>query len=875
MSEEAALEETQREQGPLALLRRWRARRRLWGGWQPPLWMAVVGLCLLALLTLGGNLVASLLPADKADQREQIVVWSSVDLGDDVYTLVHQFELDHPEYDVVIGNAVARDLAGDAQRLLSAVAGGVPPDLVWFDRFAIGEWASRGALTDLRPMLAAQDRADPDRIDIGDYYPWAVDEVSYAPPGKPGATPGLFGIPTFTDVRLLFTNSDFLRQEGMVDASGQTTPPTTWDDLLRDAVRLTRFERPGEPASGIRRLGFAPKVGNSWLYLYAFEAGGNFLSRDGTKITLDSPPVVRALDYMTEVYDSLGGVAQVDAMQSGFQAGALDPFLTGQVAMKIEGNTAMATIADYRPGMDFRLTLPPMPADQLALGRKPVTWSGGFAWVVPATSQHKSGAFKLLQYLSSWEATQLLERGRREARESEGRIYLPSTLANREQFARLVRSSIEENPDVPETFRKAYKVIQEGLENTRIRPVTPVGQLLWNEHVRATDAATNHAQVEAARRAGIGESQYALRRSAVDVQRQLDRVLEPPPPHVVTWWPYFVGYAVLLLAPFAAAGLYLKTRGARHGYSLREAGAAVLFCSPWLIGFAVFVGGPILFSIVLSFTRYDVLSDARYVGLANYRDLLGDPIFFKSLGNTAYMLIRIPLVMAAGLAIALLLNRAINGIGVYRTAFYMPAIVPLVAASLLWIWLFNPNYGAINGVLSWIFDTWPFEAVEWVIGRLSGQPFAFAPPLWLQDADWSKPALIVMGLWSAGGGMVIWLAGLQSISPQLYEAAAIDGATGWRQFLHVTLPMLSPYVLFNLIVGVIGTMQIFGEAYIMTEGGPVDSTLFYAYYLFKQAFQFFRMGYASALAWILFLVVLALTLLQLWLSRRWVHYENA
>ncbi|HWP41496.1 MAG TPA: sugar ABC transporter permease, partial [Tepidisphaeraceae bacterium] len=277
------------------------------------------------------------------------------------------------------------------------------------------------------------------------------------------------------------------------------------------------------------------------------------------------------------------------------------------------------------------------------------------------------------------------------------------------------------------------------------------------------------------------------------------------------------------------------------------------FASPWMIGFAVLVGGPILFSILLSFTRYDVLTPARYVGLDNYRQLLHDSLLYKSLGNTAYMLIRIPLMMAVSLAIALLLNRAVRGIGFYRTAFYMPAIVPMVAASLLWVWLLNPTAGVINRMLGWFIDS---------------------PPLWLQDPAWSKPSLILMSLWTAGAGMIIWLAGLQSIPQQLYEAASIDGAGAWRRFVHVTLPMLSPYILFNTIVGVIGTMQIFGEAYIMTAGGPVDSTLFYAYYLFKQAFGYFRMGYASALAWILFLVVLGLTLVQLWLGKKWVHYEQ-
>jgi multiple sugar transport system permease protein len=200
------------------------------------------------------------------------------------------------------------------------------------------------------------------------------------------------------------------------------------------------------------------------------------------------------------------------------------------------------------------------------------------------------------------------------------------------------------------------------------------------------------------------------------------------------------------------------------------------------------------------------------------------------------------------------LNRAIRAIGFYRTAFYMPAILPMVAASLLWVWLLNPTQGVINSVLSHVMKN---------------------PPLWLQDATWSKPSLILMGLWTAGAGMIIWLAGLQSIPPQLYEAASIDGAGPWRRFVNVTLPMLSPYILFNAIVGLIGTMQIFGEAYVMTAGGPSDSTLFYAYYLFKQAFQYFRMGYSGALAWILFVIVLALTMLQLWAGRKWVHYEQA
>jgi multiple sugar transport system permease protein len=169
--------------------------------------------------------------------------------------------------------------------------------------------------------------------------------------------------------------------------------------------------------------------------------------------------------------------------------------------------------------------------------------------------------------------------------------------------------------------------------------------------------------------------------------------------------------------------------------------------------------------------------------------------------------------------------------------------------------------GGINGALRWMLDLAGIENV--------------ALPMWIQSKEWSKPSLILINLWAAGGGMIIWLAGLQSIPPQLYEAASIDGAGPWRRFWNVTIPMLTPYILFNLIIGMIGTLQIFAEAYIVTTGGPDDSTLFYAYYLFRQAFQYFQMGYASALAWILFVTVLALTLVQLWLSRKWVHYEQS
>lgn len=287
-----------------------------------------------------------------------------------------------------------------------------------------------------------------------------------------------------------------------------------------------------------------------------------------------------------------------------------------------------------------------------------------------------------------------------------------------------------------------------------------------------------------------------------------------------------------------------------------EIRAGVLFASPWMAGFLLFTLGPLVASIWLSMTQYDVLTPPRFVGLDNYRNIiLADRLFYKSLYNTLYITVfGVPANILMGLGIAMLLNLKVKGMHFYRTIYYLPSIVPTVASAILWMWLLNPQFGLINAALS-------------LLG-ISG-------PAWLSSETWSKPSIILMGLWGAGGSMVIYLAGLKGIPEQLYEAAEIDGAGIWAKFFKITLPMLTPTLFFNLIMGIIGHLQIFAQAYIMTGGGPVDSTLFYVYYLFNNAFAYFKMGYASALAWILFLIILVITLIQFHFANRWVYYEGA
>jgi len=287
----------------------------------------------------------------------------------------------------------------------------------------------------------------------------------------------------------------------------------------------------------------------------------------------------------------------------------------------------------------------------------------------------------------------------------------------------------------------------------------------------------------------------------------------------------------------------------------REALWFYLLISPWLVHFLVLSLGPIVTSAVLSLTQYDIVNPATFVGLANYRRMFAeDPLFLTSLKvTTIWVAAGLPLRLVVALALAVLLNQRLPGVGVLRTLYYLPSVISGVAAAVVWMWVLQPQFGLLNYAL-----------------RTVGVP----APDWLSSPSWALPGLIVMSLWSTGATMVIFLAGLQGIPIELYEAASIDGAGGLRQFVAITVPMITPVILFNLIIGIISSFQVFTQAFIMTNGGPSNATLFYVLYLYRVAFQYSQMGYASAMAWVLFLIVLALSMLVFRSSDRWVHYEG-
>jgi multiple sugar transport system permease protein len=287
----------------------------------------------------------------------------------------------------------------------------------------------------------------------------------------------------------------------------------------------------------------------------------------------------------------------------------------------------------------------------------------------------------------------------------------------------------------------------------------------------------------------------------------------------------------------------------------RERAEFYLAIAPWIVGFVGFTGGPILASIYFSFTDWNVLTAPRWVGLDNYRELIAvDPIFWVALYNTAFYTVgHVPLTLAVALGAALLVNRRVPFIPFFRTVYYLPTVTAGVAVSILWLWIFNPEFGLVNYALGMV---------------------GIQGPGWLFSKEWAKPALIIMSAWGFGEAMVILLAGLQGVPEHLYEAARIDGAGTWAEFRHVTLPMVSPVIFFVLVVSIINSFQVFTNVWVMTRGGPADATLMYVLQMYLKAFSDLKMGYTSAMAWILFAIVLALTLLQFRFANRWVYYEG-
>lgn len=801
---------------------------------------------------LAAALVLAAHPAAFGKDPQTVLVWG-INYGPDskgLEAVVRAFERLNPDLRVRVMNLGAG--AMNPQKLMTSIVGNVSPDVINQDRFTISDWASRGAFMPLQDLIARDlARGDAYVPDPAKYYPAVWAEASYA--GK------VYGIPTSADNRILYYNKRLFREsEAKLRAAGldPNRAPRTWSELIAYGKALTVKDGQGN----LKQAGFLPNFGNSWLYMYAFQNNASFMSADGRRCTLYSKESEEALQFIVDGYREIaGGYERAKAFETGFQNKENDPFVIGKVAMKIDGDWILNDLSRYAPSLELGVAPPPVPDDRYyRRGRfanekdRFVTWMGGFSYAIPAGARNPEGGWRFIKFVTSTQGRLIEAEAQRNWERRRGREFIPRLQGSREANEALYARFKPASPKFAAALRQHIDLSPYG----RIRPVTFVGQVLWNEHVRALE---NAAMEKKAPKEALLDGQAV-------VQKELDAVFNAKQfPLVDLRVPaaLFGGLAAL-----AVVGLYVAYSRKRLGRLARhEARWAYLFVAPWVIGFCVFTLGPMLASFFFSFTQYDVLSPARWVGTKNFADMARSDWgnVSKAFGNVIYMAgVGVPLGIATGLSVALLLNSAVRGMRYYRTIFYMPAIVPVTASAVLWIWILtpDPNKGLINSF-------WQSTVGSW---------FGLAPPGWLNAEAWSKPALILMGLWGAGSGMILWLAGLKGVPAQLYEAASIDGASPRQQFWSVTLPQLSPIIFFNLVMGFIGALQEFDRVYVMrpaSEGtvGPADSLMMPVFHLFTNGFSYFKMGYASALAWVIFTIILVVTLVQFGLGRRWVHYE--
>ena len=783
-----------------------------------------------------------------ASERKEIIFWGQ-SFGPDskgFEATIVEFEKKNPEYKVRVLSMGAGRM--NPQKLMTAIVGNVPPDVIYQDRFTLSDWANRGAFMPLDDLIARDKGKDPLTPDLSKYVPATVDEAKFN--GK------LYGIPFGCDTRVLYYNKKIFRDEAEnLRKAGldPERPPRTWSEVLAYSKVLTKVSKDGR----LLRAGFLPNYGNSWLYLYAFQNNASFISPDGRRCTMNTPEAREALKFMVDGYDLIGGYEKAQTFQAGFRGNENDPFYSGQVAMKIDGDWILPNFLRFAPSLDFGVSEPPVPDDRYnKVGRfkdekdQFITWAGGFSWAIPRGARNVEGGWKLLKWLGSADARVMEFQAQADWEKRRGREFVPRILANTEANERSYKLLKPVNANVAAALRMHIDVSNVA----RIRPVTFVGQTLWNEHVRAVDQASLK----------VVSIEKALQESQDRVQKDLDAEWNKEKYPVISMAiPAMLGGSVAVALVVGFAIYFSRQKLGRVGKN--EAKWAYIMISPWLIGFLVFTVGPMVASLFFSFTQYNVLTEARWVGFKNYIDLVqidGERLT-KAFSNVLYLGgVGLPLGIITGIAVAMLLNTGVKGMRFYRTAFYLPAIVPAIAGTILWIFILSPDpaRGIVNGL--WLSVITPM--------------FGVAPPGWTSVESWAKPALTFMGLWGAGSGMLLWLAALNGIPKSLYEAASIDGANAKQQFFRITLPMLSPMILFSVVMGTIGSINEFDRVYLITNGdgyGPNDTMLVPVYYLFQNAFAFFKMGYASALAWVIFLVVMIIALLQLKLSKKFVYSE--
>jgi multiple sugar transport system permease protein len=686
-------------------------------------------------------------------------------------------------------------------KLKIMLAGRQPLDVTWIDIIDFSQFLDDNVVLDLQPFFDADPTWNRD-----DYFEPPLQAFS----DRQGH---LYGLPSTFTPYVMYYNKDILA------AAGIAAPKEgwTWDDLRTACLKVTR-DLDGDGRSDQWGISIT-----QWLQAIApwiWQNGGGFMDGTMTHCTLDEPGARGAIGFLEQLlYDD--GVATSDAtFDAQFTEGL---FQAGKVAFY--GPVGYWETYRFKKIDAFRWDVAPLPRNKHS-----ATSIALRSYVVCRDTEHPQLAYEFLRALAG-------EKLQRElARIGNGVPGLKSA-AFSEDFLK---------PDVPPDSEQVFLDV---IANARFQPVfanwRDIEQLVQTELEQCFILRTMNA----------GEACDAITRKANDFLARQRADLERPRLPLSTAAFVLAGGLCLLIA------LFLLLRGKRPSrLRRREERFAAVLLAPWGVGFVFLVLCAMLVSLLISLTIWSPIrpvEEARWAGLANYGRLVESDVFWKSLSvTTAYAVPAVVIGLCVALFLACLVNRAMKGISIFRTLFFIPAIISPVAMAVIWVWLFNldnPESGLVNQALALV----GIEGPDWKNSQL-----------------WLLVVYILLGVWGIGFQMVVFLAGLQGINRDLYDAARVDGAPPWRQFFHITIPQLSPVILFNMIIGIINAFQLFAQPFIMTQGGPGTNSLFLVLYIFREAFRLNHMGYASALAWVMFFILLLLTVVILRSSKGWAHYEG-
>lgn len=786
-------------------------------------------------LTMALGLLSAALASSPIEIR--FAVWD----GDEALKVLrkeaHAFEEAHPGITVHLENT---DYKIYFQKLLTQYAARTAPDVAMMDPQNFQQFAKRDALLKLDPMIKTTQG-----FNLHDYYKEIVAALQWRN--------DLYVLPRdIAPIGLIYYNKRLFKEAGLDLPDGTWT----WDYKPRPELgskcftncmqKLTKFKPDGQ----VERWGFAPSWQGAITDTFAFSTGSRYTNKPEeafTRMTMDDPNVIRTFDFVAKLANKQHWMPSTSELTSVAQSTAVDLFISQRVAMYQCGIWDVAHIrAALKPGtkefFDWDITLAPGHIDPQT-GKVIRAWpTGGSGYGILSSTQHPKEAWELVQWMAGEHGMKALAQagiGQPAIhRLAIGPDWIPGPNTPLEQ--RYPASRIVTDEAVPYVVFPATADYWSEVSSLAFAKAEPV----YSGARSAKDSLTE------------GNDMANARLKAIINKRTLPDYN----------WVTGTLFGVAIVGGLALWVWYPEIKNKRTASQKRETRIGLLFLMPWIVGALTLTVGPMILSLLMSFSDWDIIMPAKWAGIGNYREaFLEDPRFWNSFKITVlFTAVSIPIGIALALALAILLNQRIKGMPIFRTFFYIPALVSLVATCLLWMKIFQPTGGLLNTALFGANGTGGFAHNL----SLNGQP-----PNWLGDERLSLASMMIMSLWGVGGAMVILLAGLQGIPEFYYEAATLDGANMWKRFRAVTLPLLSPALFFTLVTGVIGSVQIFIQPFVMTQGGPNNSTRFLMLHIYDQGFANLRMGYASSLAWILFVVILGVTIAQFQLNKR-VHYEG-